>query len=472
MSDAAGGIGWHDLTVEDAPRIRDFYQVVVGWRAEPLDMGGYDDYVMVQAGTADPVAGICHARGPNATIPAAVAGLLPGGRPGLECGRVAPGAHAGRGSQDPDQRRRPLQRAPLAAAPLAVRHRSSPNTLKKMLLSWPLAEQRRFFERRSASGWRWRPRRASSSPSRTGPARCATVCSRRPRRAARRSASSATSPTFARRWRGRGLVDRARGRRGDPGSGGGPGERRTLRAGDRERRNGAAHRRPAGAYPPRHLSRADAADGGAAGARASRRRLAGGRDRGTAGQARLHGRRRVPLHAPRLQRPGGARRLAPGGALAAARRGAPAAARALDGAGRRRLGRRAARRGHGTAGSLLRRHLPARLAEALLAEAGVEPERVLAQLRREERTRLVELLTRYPLPWSGDEGYKKAEVTGGGVALGEVDPRTLESRLHPRLFLCGEILDAFGPIGGYNFAWGWATGRCTATSSARCPWRR
>jgi uncharacterized protein len=69
MSDAAGGIGWHDLTVEDAPRIRDFYQVVVGWRAEPLDMGGYDDYVMVQAGTADPVAGICHARGPNATIP-------------------------------------------------------------------------------------------------------------------------------------------------------------------------------------------------------------------------------------------------------------------------------------------------------------------------------------------------------------------------------------------------------------------
>lgn len=120
----------------------------------------------------------------------------------------------------------------------------------------------------------------------------------------------------------------------------------------------------------------------------------------------------------------------------------------------------------GTVTSLLRRHLPARLADALIVEAAVEPERVLAELRREERTRLVAALARYPLPWTGDEGYKKAEVTGGGVRLAEVDPRTLESRLHPGLFLCGEILDAFGPIGGYNFAWGWATGRAAGLGAA------
>jgi predicted flavoprotein YhiN len=72
---------------------------------------------------------------------------------------------------------------------------------------------------------------------------------------------------------------------------------------------------------------------------------------------------------------------------------------------------------------------------------------------------LIERLVRYPLPWTGDEGYRRAEVTGGGVALDEVDPVTLESRRHPGLFLCGEMLDAFGPIGGYNFAWAWATGR-------------
>ncbi|HKV12107.1 MAG TPA: aminoacetone oxidase family FAD-binding enzyme [Thermoanaerobaculia bacterium] len=113
----------------------------------------------------------------------------------------------------------------------------------------------------------------------------------------------------------------------------------------------------------------------------------------------------------------------------------------------------------GTVFGLLRRHLPDRLAEALLEDAGVDGSRPLPQLRREERLRLVDVLTRHLLPWNGDGGYAKAEVTGGGVALSEVDPRTLESRRHPGLFLCGEILDAFGPIGGYNFLWAWATGR-------------
>ncbi|MEW5931843.1 MAG: aminoacetone oxidase family FAD-binding enzyme [Gemmatimonadota bacterium] len=124
-------------------------------------------------------------------------------------------------------------------------------------------------------------------------------------------------------------------------------------------------------------------------------------------------------------------------------------------------------RAPGTVLSLLRRHLTTRLADALAAEARVEPGRTLAQLRRDERARLVELLARYPLPWTGDEGYKKAEVTGGGVPLSEVDPRTLESRVVPGLFLCGEILDAFGPIGGYNFLWAWSTGRLAGMGAAR-----
>ena len=123
------------------------------------------------------------------------------------------------------------------------------------------------------------------------------------------------------------------------------------------------------------------------------------------------------------------------------------------------------REGHGSVTSLLRRELPDRLAEALIAEAGIDPALPLHQLRREDRRRLVDLLTRYPLPWTGDEGYRKAEVTGGGVALAEVHPRTLESRRHPGLFLCGEILDAFGPIGGHNFSWAWATGRAAGVGA-------
>ncbi|HYO11890.1 MAG TPA: NAD(P)/FAD-dependent oxidoreductase, partial [Thermoanaerobaculia bacterium] len=125
------------------------------------------------------------------------------------------------------------------------------------------------------------------------------------------------------------------------------------------------------------------------------------------------------------------------------------------------------RESQGTASRLLRRHLPDRLAEVLLSEAGVDGARPLAQLRREERLRLIEILTRFDLPWSGDGGYAKAEVTGGGVALSEVDPHTLESRRHPGLFLCGEILDAFGPIGGYNFLWAWATGRAAGLGAAQ-----
>jgi predicted Rossmann fold flavoprotein len=120
----------------------------------------------------------------------------------------------------------------------------------------------------------------------------------------------------------------------------------------------------------------------------------------------------------------------------------------------------------GTLAGVLRRQLPARLADTLLAELHIDGDVQLSQLRRDDRTRVIDALTRYELPWTGDEGYQKAEVTGGGVSLAEVDPRTLESRLHPRLFLCGELLDAFGPIGGYNFAWGWATGRAAGAGAA------
>jgi len=129
----------------------------------------------------------------------------------------------------------------------------------------------------------------------------------------------------------------------------------------------------------------------------------------------------------------------------------------------------AALKPHGarTVTGALRAEMPDRLAAALLAKAKVEPTRPLTELRRDERLRLIDILVRGDLPWQGDEGYKKAEVMGGGVALSEVDPRTMESRRHQGLFLCGEVLDAFGPIGGYNFLWAWATGRSAGMASAK-----
>jgi predicted Rossmann fold flavoprotein len=118
-----------------------------------------------------------------------------------------------------------------------------------------------------------------------------------------------------------------------------------------------------------------------------------------------------------------------------------------------------------TVAGVLRRQLPDRLADALADLAGVSSARELAQLTRDERRRLIDVLVRGRLPWTGDEGYRKAEVTGGGINLAEIDPRTMESKIHPGLFLCGEVLDAFGPIGGYNFLWAWATGRAAGRAA-------
>jgi len=125
--------------------------------------------------------------------------------------------------------------------------------------------------------------------------------------------------------------------------------------------------------------------------------------------------------------------------------------------------------GRGHVETLVARRMPTRLAAQLLVEAGVPGDRSAARLDRDSRRRLVALLSEYPLPWTGDEGFKKAEVTGGGVSLAEIDPRTMESRRHPGLYLCGEMLDAFGPIGGHNFQWAWATGRAAGTAVSARP---
>jgi len=65
-----GAISWTDLTVANAERIRDFYRSVVGWGTSEADMGGYSDFCMIGSASGKTVAGICHARGVNADLPA------------------------------------------------------------------------------------------------------------------------------------------------------------------------------------------------------------------------------------------------------------------------------------------------------------------------------------------------------------------------------------------------------------------
>jgi predicted Rossmann fold flavoprotein len=117
--------------------------------------------------------------------------------------------------------------------------------------------------------------------------------------------------------------------------------------------------------------------------------------------------------------------------------------------------------------ALLRGRIPESLVGELLAHAGIEPELPLSRISREERKALVTSLTAHELPVLEVMGYRKAEVTAGGVPVSEVDPRTLESRISPGLFLAGEILDVDGRLGGYNFQWAWSTGWVAGKAAAR-----
>jgi predicted Rossmann fold flavoprotein len=102
--------------------------------------------------------------------------------------------------------------------------------------------------------------------------------------------------------------------------------------------------------------------------------------------------------------------------------------------------------------------LPRRLAAMVLVLTGLPADRTAAGLSKEQRGRLVQMLKHLPVPITGTLGFKKAEVTAGGIALNEVDSCTMQSKLVPGLFLAGEVLDLDGPIGGYNFQAAWSTG--------------
>jgi predicted Rossmann fold flavoprotein len=122
--------------------------------------------------------------------------------------------------------------------------------------------------------------------------------------------------------------------------------------------------------------------------------------------------------------------------------------------------------GGASVGLAVRARLPRRLADFLVERAGVDPESKLATLPRALRVRAAQVLGACTVGVAGDAGYAKAEVTAGGVPLEEVERTTMESRIVPGLHFAGEILDATGRIGGYNFLWAWVTGRIAGLALA------
>jgi len=111
--------------------------------------------------------------------------------------------------------------------------------------------------------------------------------------------------------------------------------------------------------------------------------------------------------------------------------------------------------------------LPDRLARALCEMAGIGPGTLGHAMSREQRRELVAVCTGLVLPIMGDRGYTFAEATAGGVPLNQLHLDSLESRVCAGLYVCGELCDVDGRVGGFNFQWAWSSGYVAGSAAAK-----
>ena len=109
-------------------------------------------------------------------------------------------------------------------------------------------------------------------------------------------------------------------------------------------------------------------------------------------------------------------------------------------------------------GNVLAQWLPARLADGLLTANGFDPAARLPDLADARLRKLGEAINRWSIVPTGSEGYRKAEVTLGGVDTRELSQQTMMANKVPGLYFIGETVDVTGWLGGYNFQWAWASG--------------
>ena len=112
-------------------------------------------------------------------------------------------------------------------------------------------------------------------------------------------------------------------------------------------------------------------------------------------------------------------------------------------------------------------YLPSAMIDGWLENAAVEGRKVANSVTREERRRMAKALKRFVYPIEGLEPIDSAVVTSGGVAVGDVDPKTMESKLVKGLYFAGELLDVDALTGGYNLQIAFATGYTAAYFAAQ-----
>jgi len=106
-----------------------------------------------------------------------------------------------------------------------------------------------------------------------------------------------------------------------------------------------------------------------------------------------------------------------------------------------------------------------RLGRVLMHTAGIRGQRMASDLRDEEILELAGLIKGLEIPLTGTLGMDSAQVTAGGIVTSEFDANTMESRIVPDLYACGEVLDVDGDCGGYNLQWAWSSGRLAGQSA-------
>ena len=108
--------------------------------------------------------------------------------------------------------------------------------------------------------------------------------------------------------------------------------------------------------------------------------------------------------------------------------------------------------------------LPSRLIPVIIRLSGIDPEKKVNSVTREERQRLLHVLKHFPGTITGLGDIREAVVTRGGISVKEVDPSTMESRLISGLYICGEMLDLDAVTGGFNLQIAWSTGHLAGES--------
>lgn len=116
--------------------------------------------------------------------------------------------------------------------------------------------------------------------------------------------------------------------------------------------------------------------------------------------------------------------------------------------------------------NVLKTWLPERLLPLLFDKAGLQPEVTFAHLPKTPLEQFAKLLKAFPIEANGTLSIEEAFVTGGGVSVKEIEPKTMQSKRMPSLYFCGEILDIHGYTGGYNITCAFSTGYTAGKSAA------